>query len=123
MDNPYWLRGIRGATTVEQDKPSLIYQATQELLKAILEANDINDFNLITSIFFSATPDLTSSFPAEAARAMGMDFVPLMCNQEMAVPNSLSRTIRAMVHVHTSKSQTEVKHIYLREAVQLRPDL
>ncbi len=123
MDTPYWLRGIRGAITVERDEPSLIHQATQELLQAILKANDIDDFNLITSIFFTTTPDLISSFPAEAARALGMDFVPLMCGQEMAVQNSLPRTIRVMVHAHTLKSQVEVKHIYLREAKELRPDL
>ena len=123
INEPYWLRGIRGAITVEHDEPSLIHQATQELLQAIVKANDIDDLNLITSIFFTTTPDLISSFPAEAARALGMDFVPLMCGQEMAVQNSLPRTIRVMVHVHTPKAQAEVKHIYLREAERLRPDL
>ena len=123
MENSYWLRGIRGAITVECDEPLLIHQATRELLEAMLEANGLSDFNLITSIFFTTTPDLTSSFPAEAARALGMDFVPLMCNQEMVVPNSLPRVIRIMIHTHTTKLQTEIKHIYLREAESLRPDL
>ena len=124
MDNPYWLRGIRGAITVEHDDPSLITEATQELLKALLENNDINDLNLITSISFSTTTDLKSYYPARAAREkLGMELVPLMCYQEMFVEGSLPRTIRVMVHVHTQKSQAEIKHVYLRETKNLRPDL
>ena len=124
MDNPYWLRGIRGAITVKHDDPSLIREATQKLLNTLLERNDINDFNLITSIFFSATTDLKSLCPAKAAREeLKMKFVPFMCYQEMFVKKSLPKTIRIMVHVHTTKSQAEVKHVYLRKAESLRPDL
>lgn len=123
MDNHYWLRGIRGATTVIQDDPELILEATQELLETILESNDITDFNLIASIFFTTTPDLKSTFPAEAARRLGMTMVPLMCNQEIPVPNRLSKAIRIMMQVHTKKHQQDIKHIYLREAVSLRPDI
>ena len=119
----YWLRGIRGATTVERDEPELILAATEELLRAMLAQNDITEFEVIASIFFTTTPDLVSTFPAEAARRLGMTIVPLMCNQEIPVPNRLPRAIRVMMQVNTPKSQAQMRHIYLREAVVLRPDL
>lgn len=119
----YWLRGIRGATTVERDEPELILAATEELLRAMLVQNDITEFEVIASIFFTTTPDLVSTFPAEAARRLGMTIVPLMCNQEIPVPNRLPRAIRVMMQVNTPKSQAQMRHIYLREAVVLRPDL
>jgi monofunctional chorismate mutase len=120
---PYWLRGIRGATTVARDEPELILAATEELLKAMLEANDISDFEPIAAIFFTTTLDLKSTFPAEAARRLGMTLVPLLCNQEIPVPGRLPRAVRVMLQVNTQKSQAQMKHIYLREAVTLRPDL
>lgn len=120
---PTWVRGIRGATTVERDEPELILEATRELLEAMLRENEIRDFELIASIFFTTTPDLVSTFPAEAARTLGMTLVPLMCNQEIPVPGRLPRAIRIMMQVNTKKSQREMRHIYLREAVRLRPDL
>jgi chorismate mutase len=123
MEETYWLRGIRGATTVERDEAGLIHEATRELLSAILQANEINDFEPIASIFFTTTPDLCSTFPAEAARALGMTTVPLICTQEIPVPNRLPRAIRVMLQINTKKSQKQIKHIYLREAVSLRPDI
>ena len=120
---PTWVRGIRGATTVLRDEPELILEATRELLEKMLLENDITDFEPIASIFFTTTPDLKSTFPAEAARALGMTMVPLMCNQEIPVPNRLGRAVRVMMQVNTRRSQREMKHIYLREAVRLRPDL
>ena len=118
-----WLRGVRGATTAAQDTPELILEATRELLDEMLKANDITDFGVIAAIFFTTTPDLTSTFPAEAARALGMTSVPLMCNQEIPVPGRLKSAIRVMMQINTFKSQDEIKHIYLREAKALRPDL
>lgn len=120
---PTWVRGIRGATTALRDEPELILEATRELLEAMLRENELRDFEMIASIFFTTTPDLKSTFPAEAARALGMTMVPLMCNQEIPVPNRLPLAIRVMMQVNTRKSQREMKHIYLREAVKLRPDL
>ena len=119
----YWVRGIRGATTVTRDEPELILEATGELLETMLRENDITEFEPIASIFFTTTPDLSSTFPAEAARRLGMDLVPLICNQEIPVPNRLPLAVRVMMQVNTKKSQKEMKHIYLREAVKLRPDL
>jgi chorismate mutase len=123
MERPYWLRGIRGATTVAQDDPTLIHEATRELLIEMLRQNTIADFEVIAAIFFTTTPDLTSTFPAEAARALGMNMVPLMCNQEIPVPGRLPRAIRVMMQINTQKSQQEIRHVYLREATSLRPDL
>lgn len=123
MERPYWVRGVRGATTVEADRPELILEATRELLTALLEANDIDSFEPIASIFFTTTPDLSSTFPAEAAREIGMALVPLLCNQEIPVPDRLPRAIRIMMQVNTQRSQAEMRHVYLREAKSLRPDL
>jgi chorismate mutase len=119
----YWVRGIRGATTVERDEPELVLEATRELLEAMLRENDITDFEVIAAIFFTTTHDLTSTFPAEAARRLGMNMVPLICNLEIPVPNRLPRAVRVMMQVNTQKSQREMKHVYLRGAVSLRPDL
>ncbi|MEZ4630712.1 MAG: chorismate mutase [Deinococcales bacterium] len=123
MEKPYWLRGIRGATTVKADEAFLVLEATAELLQEVLKANQIDDYDCIAAIFFSTTPDITSTFPAEAARQLGMTTVPLMCHQEIAVPNRLPLAIRLMMQINTQKSQQEIKHIYLRDAVKLRPDL
>jgi len=78
---------------------------------------------LSAAIFFTTTPDLVSTFPAEAARELGMNMVPLLCNQEIPVPGRLKRCVRVMMQVHTRRSQAEMVHVYLREARSLRPDL
>lgn len=120
---PLWLRGVRGATSVEADEPELILAATRELLSEMLDANGIDDFEVIASIFFTTTPDLSSTFPAEAARELGMTMVPLLCNQEIPVPGRLPRCVRVMMQVNTTRRQAEMVHVYLREARSLRPDL
>ena len=117
------MRGIRGATTVERDEPELILEATRELLEEMLELNGIDDFSYIAAIFFTTTRDLTSTFPAEAARALGMTLVPLICNAEIDVPGRTQRAIRVMLQLNTRKRQDEIRHVYLREATALRPDL
>jgi len=93
-----------------------------ELVSKVLEANQLNTTDLI-SLLFTCTPDLVSDFPAASARAMGLEKVPLICAVEMAVPTSLPRTIRLMLHCHTKLSQDEILHIYLRGAVTLRKDI
>lgn len=116
-------RGIRGAITVAEDRPELILAATRELLEAILHANTGMTPEDIASAFFTVTPDLSSTFPAQAAREMGWSQVPMMCAREIPVPGSLPRVIRVMVHWNTERAQSEIVHVYLREAVRLRPDL
>ena len=117
------IRGIRGATTVTADQPDLILQATRELLEAILEENAGMLPADVGSALFTVTDDLVSTFPAQAARQMGWDMVPMLCAREIPVPSSLPRVIRLLVHWNTEIPQSEIKHVYLRDAVKLRPDL
>jgi chorismate mutase len=117
------VRGIRGATSVESDNSQEILAATRELLNELLKANGIQQFDEIVSAIFTTSPDLTSTFPAEAARAIGMHQVPLLCASEIAVPSSLPRCIRVLLHINTDKKQCEITHVYLREAKRLRPDM
>jgi chorismate mutase len=117
------IRGIRGATTVSADQPELILQATRELLEAILDENFGMRPEDVASAIFTVTDDLVSTFPAQAARQMGWDLVPMICAREIPVPDSLPRVIRLLVHWNTDIAQSEIKHVYLRDAVKLRPDL
>ena len=117
------IRGIRGATTVTADQPDLILQATCELLEAILEENTGLQPKDVASAIFTVTDDLNSTFPAQGAREMGWGLVPMMCAREIPVPDSLPRVIRVLVHWNTDVPQSEIKHVYLHDAVKLRPDL
>ena len=117
------IRGIRGAITVSADEPDLILQATRELLEEILEENPGMKLEDIGSAWFSVTEDLVSTFPAQGARQMGWGLVPMLCAREIPVPKSLPRVIRVLVHWNTETPQNEITHVYLREAVKLRPDL
>jgi chorismate mutase len=117
------VRGIRGAISVPVDTPAEVLAATTELLQEILRANNIETFDQIASAIFTTTSDLTSAFPAEAARTLGMNQVPLLCTCEIPVPGSMGRCIRILLHLNTEKSQHEIVHVYLREARRLRPDV
>lgn len=117
------IRGIRGATTVPADEPDLILQATRELLEAILAENEDMRPEDIASAVFTVTEDLASTFPAQAARQMGWGLVPMLCAREIPVPNSLPRVVRVLVHWNTEMPQDRINHVYLRDAVRLRPDL
>ncbi|HEX3721599.1 MAG TPA: chorismate mutase [Nitrolancea sp.] len=114
-------RGIRGATTVEYNDADEILEATRELLAAITDANDLDTENVASAIF-TTSPDLNAAFPAVAARGFGWDQMALMCMHEIDVPGSLRRVIRVLIHYNTDKSATEIHHVYLRRAVELRPD-
>ncbi len=117
------VRGIRGAITVEEDTPEAIHAATRELLQKILEANGIQSYEELAAIIFTVTEDLSSAFPAEAARQLGMHKVPLLSAREVPVPGSLPRVIRVLALWNTHIPQDRVRHVYLKEAVRLRPDL
>jgi len=118
-----YVRGIRGATTVEQNEEAEILEATSELLEKIIAANDFTPED-IGSVIVTVTSDVTATFPARAIRQMpGWDLVPLMCALEIPVDNSLPLCIRLMVHVNTNRKQNEMCHIYLRKAKVLRPDI
>ncbi len=115
-------RGVRGATTVAVDEAELILEATRELLAELLRVNSLQ-VEAIASAVFTVTPDLVSAFPAQAARALGWHQVALLDAQEIPVPGSLPRCVRVLVHCNTEKTQAELRHVYLRGAAQLRPDL
>jgi len=117
------VRGIRGATTVESDDAALIRVAARELMEEILRRNQIIDFDEVISAVFTTTEDLVSAFPAEAARAIGMNQVPLLCAQEIPVTGSMPRCIRVLLHVNSDRTPKEIEHVYLRDAQKLRPDL
>ena len=117
------IRGIRGATTVPADEPELILDATRELLEAIMNANEGMQPEDVGSAIFTVTEDLASTFPAQAARQMGWGLVPMMCAREIPVPGSLRRVIRVLVHWNTETPQNRITHVYLNDAVKLRPDL
>ncbi|TMG00759.1 MAG: chorismate mutase [Chloroflexi bacterium] len=115
-------RGVRGATTVEANSPESILEATKELLAAMLKVNDV-DVEYVASAFFTVTPDLNAEFPAIAARDMGWSSVALLCGHEMNKPGALPMTLRVLLHVNTEKAAREIKHVYLRGARVLRPDI
>lgn len=115
-------RAIRGATTVDSDSPAQIRHATRELLETIVARNGITSADVISAIF-TVTHDLTSEFPAHAARELGWLEVPLLCTLEIPVPGSLARCIRVLLHVETRASRAEIRHVYLHDARALRPDL
>lgn len=116
------MRGVRGAITVEENNAEQICNATQKLLKEMLEQNSLSTDDIISAIF-TVTPDLDAAFPASSARKLGWDRVPMICSNEISVPGALPRCIRVLLHVETPLSQKEIRHIYLREAVKLRKDL
>ena len=120
MNTPL-VRAVRGATTVAVDDPEALRDATGELLGEILARNALAADDLI-SILFTVTPDLRSEFPAVAARGMGLSGVPLMCAQEIPVDGAMPCCIRVLVHCY-APAQRAIRHVYLRDARQLRMDL
>ena len=116
------VRAARGAIVVPADEPATLHEATAKLLGAILERNAIAHDDLI-SILFTATEDLSSAFPAEAARHLGMGDIPLLCAREIPVVGSMRSVVRILLHFHTELGLREVTHVYLDGAERLRDDL
>jgi len=113
-------RGIRGATTVELNDREAILAATTELLHMLIERNDIKPEDVASAIF-TLTEDLDAEFPALAARYLGWTEVALICMREIPVPGSLKFCIRILLHVNTNRSASEIQHVYIKGAVNLRP--
>ncbi|WP_062377720.1 chorismate mutase [Demequina pelophila] len=116
------IRAIRGAITLERDERDHLHERTRELVSAIMRDNALTPDDVISALF-TCTPDVSSDFPAAAARDLGFGAVPLMCAQEIAVPGALPRVVRVMMHVDTDRARDQVQHVYLRDAVKLRQDL
>src|SRR3954469_16713304 len=115
------LHALRGATTVDRNDAEAIVGATEWLMREIMKRNDLA-VEAMVSCIFTLTDDLDAEFPAVAARRVGLDRVPLLCAREIPVPGSLPRVIRVLVHCYQPEDR-EPKHVYLREATQLRRDL
>lgn len=116
-------RAVRGAITVDSNTAENIGSATVELLEAILKSNNIEQ-DAIVSAIFTLTPDLNADFPAKAAReVLEWDDVPMVCASEIPVPGSMSMCLRVMITFNTLKPRHEIKHVYLKGAQELRPDL
>ena len=113
------VRGLRGATTAHDNTRESVLEATRELLEQLVEANDLRTED-IAATFFTTSPDLNAEFPAVAARQMGWEYVPLICGHEMNVPTGLPLCIRVMALVNTDKTPQEMRHLYLRDAENLR---
>lgn len=116
------VRGVRGATAAADNTREAIAEATQELVQQLLTVNDIETEHIV-GIVFTVSSDLNAAFPAEAARGLGLHDVPLICAQEIDVPGSLPRCIRVFMQMNSTRSQRSIRHLYLREARSLRPDL
>jgi chorismate mutase len=114
-----YCRGIRGATTVERNEREEILAATTELLELLVQQNELSAEDVASAIF-TVTDDLDAAFPAQAAREMGWMNVPLLCTREIPVPGSLGKCIRILLHVNTTRSAAEMRHVYIRGAVNLR---
>jgi chorismate mutase len=112
---------VRGATTVESDERETVLRATRELLALMIHLNDIHKEDVASAIF-TTTPDVSSAFPATAARQLGWLDVPLMCAHEIDVAGSVTMCIRVLLHWNTDRPQAAIQHVYLKEAQRLRPD-
>ena len=122
MTQPIICRGVRGATTVKHNTAQEILAATEELLAEMVAANGIQP-EYVASVTFTTSPDLNVEYPALAARNFGWADNALLCGHEMNVPHGLKKCIRILCHWNTNKSLREIKHIYLKDAVILRPDI
>ncbi len=115
-------RGIKGATTSPDNSEEAILSETSELLNALISVNAVQSDD-IAAVFFTSTVDLNSVFPARAARELGLDGIPLLCAQEIEVPRALAKCLRVLLLVNTEKGPSQLRHLYLREARELRPEL
>jgi chorismate mutase len=115
------LYALRGANSVVANEPDEILGATDELMRELMERNELGPDAMVSCIF-TLTDDLNAEFPAVAARRLGLHGVPLLCAREVPVPGSLPRVIRVLVHYYAAEEHTP-RHVYLREARALRADL
>ena len=119
---PPAVRALRGATTLDADTEEQVHERVQTLIREMLARNDVDKGDLI-SVIFTATDDITSMFPAAAARAVGLGDVPLLCARELAITGGTPRCIRVLMHLTTGRSRSELRHVYLAGAEGLRDDL
>lgn len=119
---PRSVRALRGATTFDVDEVEHVGERVVELVSLMLERNDVEHDDLI-SIIFTATDDLTCTFPATPARSLGLGDVPLICARELSITGAMQRCIRVLMHLETERARNELRHVYLHGARALRDDL
>lgn len=115
------LFAVRGATQAEANEAEAILSATEELMRVLIERNDLEPEAMV-SCLFTTTEDLDAEFPAVAARGLGLDAVPLLCCREIPVPGAMPRVIRVMLHFYAPADHVPA-HAYMGEAQKLRVDL
>jgi chorismate mutase len=120
-ERPLLCRGIRGATTADTNTAEDILEATSEMMQILIRLNELEPEHVVSAIF-TTSPDLNATFPAIAAREIGWNEVPLMCAHEMDVPASLQKAVRVLLQINTTKPPSEIRHVYLKGARQLRPE-
>ena len=116
------VKAVRGATQVEANTPAAISEATQELLREMLKANEL-DVEDVISVIFTVSPDLDAAFPASSAREVGFADTPLLCAVEIGVPGALDRVVRILIHCNVKNDGATISHIYLHGAKSLRSDI
>ena len=116
------VRAVRGAVQLERDEAGHIDEQVSALLTAVLERNGLTADDLI-SIWFTATPDLHSDFPAAAARGLGITDGPLICAQEPDIAGAMPRAVRILAHVESDRPRADIAHVYLGAAAALRKDI
>ena len=116
------VRALRGATTVEVDTPEQITERVGELMEQLFVRNQLDKDDLV-SVIFTATDDVRSKFPAEAARQFGIGDVPLLCARELDIVSGTPRCIRVLIHLYTDRPASKLRHVYLEGAQGLRDDL
>lgn len=116
------VRAVRGAIQVDDNERDLILAGTAELVRAVMDRNELTSEDVI-SIIFTVTGDLDADFPAYAARQLGLTEVPLLCTVEIPVPGAMPRVVRMLAHVDTDRQRSDIRHVYLRGAAALRTDL
>ena len=120
-ERPIVCRGIRGATTADSNTAEDILEATTEMMQILIRLNELEPEHVVSAIF-TTSQDLNATFPAVAARGIGWNEVPLMCSHEMDVPASLQKAVRVLLQINTTKSASDIRHVYLKGARQLRPE-
>jgi chorismate mutase len=123
MNEQYKIGAIRGAITVSENSRQEILSAVAELLNKIVLENNLKKDDIISAIF-TMTEDLNAEFPALAARIhLGWNDISMICTREIPVPGSLPKCIRVLIHINTLMDKRDIKHVYLRDAAVLRPDI
>lgn len=116
------VRAVRGAVQLERDDAEHMDEQVSQLMTAVLERNALTADDLI-SVWFTATPDLRSDFPAAAARKLGIADVPLICAQELDIEGAMPRVVRILAHVESERPKSGIQHVYLGSAAALRKDI